>query len=197
MGSRPFLRAHNKSVMSTKVLVIVGSIRKGSFSRMVAKSLAEVAPSGMEFEFADISRVSIFTQDSEENPPQDWLDFRNQIKAADAILFVTPEYNRSIPGVLKNAIDVGSRPYGANSFDGKPAAIVSTSVGAIAGFGANHHLRQICAYLNMSVMGQPEAYVGNTGGMFDESGNVKSEDTKKFFASIMGAFAEWVDRVKK
>lgn len=164
---------------------------------MVAKNLAELAPKGMEFEFADISKVSFFNQDLEQNPPKDWTDFRQLIHDADAVLFVTPEYNRSLPGVLKNAIDVGSRPYGSNSFDGKPAAVVSTSVGAIAGFGANHHLRQICAYLNMPTMGQPEAYVGNTGAMFDEAGKVKSEDTKKFFTSIMGAFGEWIARVKK
>lgn len=179
-----------------KVAVVIGSLRKGSYSRKVAAELQAVAPDGMTFDDLPIGNLALFNQDLEETPPQEWLDFRSRIQAADAVLFVTPEYNRSMPGGLKNALDVGSRPYGSSAWDGKPAAIVSTSIGVIAGFGANHHLRQSLTFLNMPTMQQPEAYIGGTMQMFDESGNLVNEGTRKFLGKFMEAFADWVNKTK-
>jgi len=178
--------------MAIKVAVVVGSLRKGSFSRMVAKAIEKEAPSDMSFEELSIRELPHFDQDLEAEPPKEWVAFREKLQAADAVLFVTPEYNRSVPGVLKNAIDVGSRPYGSSSWAGKPAAVVSTSVGAVGGFGANHHLRQSLVFLGMPTMTQPEAYVGNTGGLFGEGGELKNEDTKQFLATFAAAFDKWV-----
>ncbi len=175
-----------------KVAVVIGSLRKESYSRKVAGVLQSSAPEGMIFDDVPIGNLPLFNQDLEETPPQEWLDFRSRIQAADAVLFVTPEYNRSLPGALKNAIDVGSRPYGASSWDGKPAAIVSTSVGAIAGFGANHHLRQCLMFLNMPTMQQPEAYIGGTMQLFDEAGKLTNDGTKQFLGKFMDAFHSWI-----
>lgn len=184
--------------MPHTVAVIVGSLRKESFNRKVAVNLIKLAPPSLKMAIVEIAGVSFFNQDLEANPPQDWVDFRAKVKVADAVLFVTPEYNRSVPGVLKNAIDVGSRPYGQSVFDGKPAAVISGSVGAIGGFGANHHLRQTLAYLNMPVMGQPEAYLGGLGGCFDEAGGIKNPKTTELLTKFAGTFAAWVEgHVKK
>src|SRR3954467_822182 len=128
--------------MPHSVAVIVGSLRKESFSRKIAKAIIAVAPPSLTFQFVEIGDLPLFSQDLEATPPQQWVTFRNKIKPFDAVLFFTPEYNRSVPGALKNAIDVASRPYGASVWNGKPAGIVSGSMGAIGGFGANHHLRQ-------------------------------------------------------
>ena len=179
--------------MPHHVAVLVGSLRKDSFNRKIALNLIQLAPSSLKLEIVEIAGVSFFNQDLEANPPQDWVDFRAKIKAADAVLFVTPEYNRSVPGVLKNAIDVGSRPYGQSVFDAKPAAVISGSVGAIGGFGANHHLRQTLAYLNMPTMGQPEAYLGTLGDCFDEAGGLKNPKTTDLLTKFAAAFAAWVD----
>ena len=176
-----------------KVGVIVGSIRKGSYTRMVAKSLLGMNP-GLQCEILEIAQVSTYNQDLEETPPRDWVEFRDRIRACDAILFATPEYNRSIPGVLKNAIDVASRPYGKSAWNGKPAGVISVSPGAIGGFGANHHLRQSLVFLNMPAMQQPEAYIGNCGSMFDEQGKLTNDSTRKFLKSFLDAFAAWVER---
>ena len=121
------------------VAVIVGSLRRDSFSKKIAHALVDLAPEGLRFDFVDLAGLSMYNQDLEATPPSDWTTFRERVRAADAVLFVTPEYNRSVPGVLKNAIDVGSRPYGQSVFSGKPAAVLSTSPGAMGGFGANHH----------------------------------------------------------
>nr|WP_298105782.1 NAD(P)H-dependent oxidoreductase [uncultured Shinella sp.] len=171
----------------TSVAVLVGSHRKESFSRKIAKAFAALTP-GLTFEFLDIGAVSYFNQDHEASPPSDWTAFRNAISAADAVLFVTAEYNRSVPGVLKNAIDVASRPYGQGALMGKPAAIISTSIGAIGGFGANHHLRQSLCFLNMPVLLQPEAYLGLVGGLLDEGGDLTSEGTRDFLVGFGRAF---------
>lgn len=176
-----------------KVVVLVGSLRKESFSRKVANALVQLTPE-LDFEFADIGAVSFFNQDLEANPPADWTRFRNQIKSADAVLFVTAEYNRSVPGVLKNAIDVASRPYGQGALTGKPAAVISTSVGAIGGFGANHHLRQSLTFLNMPVLAQPEAYIGGTGSLFDDKGELTNEATRDFLVNFGQAFAAFILR---
>lgn len=175
-----------------KIAVIVGSLRKESYNLKTAKALMTLAPESLSLELLNIAGLPMFNEDLEANPPQEWVTLREQIRAADGLLFLTPEYNRSVPGVLKNAIDVGSRPYGKNSWNGKPAAIVSISIGAISGFGANHHLRQSLVFVNAPTMAQPEAYIGNAAGLFDENGNLTSEDTKEFLKSFMEAFATWV-----
>jgi chromate reductase len=177
------------------VAVLVGSLRKGSFNRLAAHALAELAPAGLKLQIVEIGQLSHYNQDEDAAPPAAWTDFRQRIKAADAVLFVTPEYNRSVPGVLKNAIDVGSRPYGQSAWAGKPAAVMSVSPGAIGAFGANHHLRQSLVFLNMPTMQQPEAYVGGAGSMFDEKGAVKNDSTRDFFRSFVEAFAAWIEKV--
>ena len=176
------------------VAVIVGSLRKGSFNRQVAHALAELAPAGMKLEIVEIGQLPLYNQDSDGNPPAVFTEFRNRIRAADALLFVTPEYNRSVPGVLKNALDVGSRPYGHNAWDGKPGAVVSASIGAIAGFGANHHLRQSLVFLNVPAMPQPEAYIGDAGKLFDSNGKLVDDGTRKFLQGFMQAYGTWVTK---
>jgi chromate reductase len=182
--------------MSTtrKVAVLVGSLRKGSLNRHAAKALAAMAPAGMEFQFVEIGQLPLYNQDLDESPPQPWVAFREQVKAADSVLFVTPEYNRSVPGVLKNAIDVGSRPYGHSVWSGKPGAVMSVAPGAIGGFGANHHLRQSMVFLNVLMMQQPEAYVGGAANLFDDAGALTNDSTKKFFKAFIDAYAAWVER---
>ena len=176
-----------------KVAVIVGSLRKGSFSRMVAKAMCGLAPD-LECNIIEIGNLQLYNQDLDENPPQEWKDFRQKLRASDAVLFVTPEYNRSVPGVLKNAIDVGSRPYGQSSWAGKPAAVVSVSPGNLAAFGANHHLRQSLVFLDMPVLQQPEAYIGGVGKMFDASGQLTNAETQAFLKKLMDAFAAWIGK---
>ena len=174
-----------------KVGVVVGSIRKGSYSRMVGKAMCDLNPK-LECEIIEIKQLSMYNQDLEETPPPDWVDFRNRIRGCDAILFVTPEYNRSVPGVLKNAIDVASRPYGKSVWAKKPCAVVSQSPGAIGGFGANHHLRQMLVFLEMPCL-QQEAYISHSAKLFDQGGNLTADDTKAFFTKIMQAFGDWID----
>ena len=171
---------------------MVGSLRKESYNLKTAKALMALAPKNLSFTVVDIADMQMFNEDLEAAPPQEWVTFREQIQAADGLLFLTPEYNRSVPGVLKNAIDVGSRPYGKNSFNGKPAGVVSVSIGNISGFGANHHLRQSLTFLNVPAMAQPEAYIGGAGSLFDEQGNLINEDTKTFLKTFMEAFEKWV-----
>ena len=178
-----------------KIAVIVGSLRKQSLNRKAALALADLAPEGVELLIVEIGDLPHYDEDVEAaGAPEAWVRFREQIAASDAVLFVTPEYNRSIPGVLKNAIDVGSRPYGASAFAGKPAAIMSLSQGAIGGFGANHHLRQSLVFLDMPILQQPEAYIGNAGSLFDENGALASEETRSFFTTFITAFARLIDR---
>jgi chromate reductase, NAD(P)H dehydrogenase (quinone) len=181
--------------MSTtrKVAVLVGSLRKGSFNRLTAKALAALAPAELQLEIVEIGQLPLYNQDDDDAPPPPWVAFRAQVKPADAVLFVTPEYNRSVPGVLKNALDVGSRPYGHNVWDRKPGAVVSVSPGAIGGFGANHHLRQSLVFLNVPAMPQPEAYIGGAATLFDKEGNLTNEGTRKFLKSFMEAFAAWIE----
>jgi chromate reductase len=174
----------------TKVAVIVGSLRKNSVNRQIAKALAELAPAELRLEIVEIGHLPLYNQDldDEGRAPEAWTAFRNELKDADAVLFVVPEYNRSIPGSVKNAIDVGSRPWGQSVWDGKPAAIVSTSPGALGGFGANHHLRQALLFFNMPILQQPEAYIGNTGALF-EDGKLANDSTREFFRTFIKAFA--------
>jgi len=181
------------------VAVLVGSLRKASFTRRIARALADLAPSSLRLDFVEIRGLPLYDQDldDEERPPPEWQSFRERIKAVDAVLFATPEYNRSVPGVLKNAIDVGSRPYGKSAWEGKPAAVVSVSPGAVGGFGANHHLRQSLVFLDMPVLQQPEAYIGSVAELVDDDGNLKSDSTRDFLAKIMARFDAWIDRVQR
>src|SRR5882757_5001815 len=159
------------------VAVIVGSLRKDSVSRKVARAIEALTPN-LKFVEIEIGNLQLFNQDLEATPTAEWVKFREEVKAADAILFVTPEYNRSVPGVLKNALDVGSRPYGHSAWNGKPTAVISVSPGAVGGFGANHHLRQSLVFLNVPAMPQPEAYIGGAAALFDKEGNITNEGTQ-------------------
>lgn len=176
-----------------KIAVIVGSLRKESFNLKTAKAMIDLAPESLSFEILNISSLPMFNEDLEATPPNEWTLFRKQILDADGLLFLTPEYNRSVPGVLKNAIDVGSRPYGKNAWDGKPGAVVSVSIGNISGFGANHHLRQSLVFVNVPTMAQPEAYIADASELFDKSGNLINESTKEFLQNFMSAFESWVE----
>lgn len=176
-----------------KIAVIVGSLRKESFNRKVAKTLMLLAPSTLEMEIVEIGQLPMYNQDDDDNPPPTYVEFREKIKQFDGVLFCTPEYNRSVPAVLKNAIDVGSRPYGQSAWTGKPCAIVSVSPGALAGFGANHHLRQSLVFLNMPAMQQPEAYLGNIGGQYDGD-QLTNDSTRGFLQKFVDAFDSWVER---
>ena len=175
-----------------KIAVLVGSLRKDSFNLKMAKALIKLSPDSLTLEIVEIGGLPLYNQDLDDNPPAEWAEFRLSIKKFDAVLFVTPEYNRSVPGVLKNAIDVGSRPYGQSVWDGKPGAVMSVSLGAIGGFGANHHLRQSMVFLNVPVMQQPEAYIGNAANLFNEEGDLTSDSTREHAAKFMRAFAAWV-----
>lgn len=177
------------------VAVVVGSLRKESVSRKVAHALAALAPEHLTFRIVEIGDLPLYDEDVEASgAPASWTRLREELRQSDAVLFVTPEYNRSVPGALKNAIDVGSRPYGSSAWAGKPAAVMSLSPGAIGGFGANHHLRQSLVFLDMPVLQQPEAYVSNAFGLFGDDGELASDSTRDFFRSFVDAFAAWIDR---
>src|ERR1700741_537979 len=179
------------------VRVLVGSLRKASFNGMLANALISLAPSSMKPDIVDIGQLPFYNQDLETDPPPaPWTAFRQRIKAADAVLFVTPEYNRSLPAVLKNALDVGSRPYGNSAWNPKPGPVLRCSPGAIGGFGPNHHLRQSLVFLNVPTMQQPEAYIGHADKLFDEHGKLTSDGTRKFLQDFMQAFANWVETVR-
>lgn len=180
--------------MTKKIGILVGSLRKDSWNKKFALELISLAPSSMTMEIGEIGHLPLYNQDGDEHPPKEWVEFREKMKTFDGILFVTPEYNRSVPACLKNAIDVGSRPYGQSVWDKKPAGIVSSSIGALAGFGANHHLRQSLVFLNMPCMQQPEAYIGNIGELFDASGHFSKEGTKDFMKKFLASFEEWVNK---
>ena len=175
------------------VAVIVGSLRKDSVSRKLAKAFGALTPN-LKFNVVEIGDLPHFDQDLESDPPAQWVRFRKEIAAADAVLFVTPEYNRSVPGVLKNAIDVGSRPYGSSVWNGKPGAVISQSPGAIGGFGANHHLRQSLVFLNVPLLSQ-EAYLGNSFALFDENGELINEGTAEFLRAYGAQFSAWIETI--
>ena len=177
------------------VAVIVGSLREGSFNRKAAHALAGLAPDTLDMRFVEIGDLPHYDEDAEKaGPPAEWARFREELGAAQAVLFVTPEYNRSVPGVLKNAIDVGSRPYGKSVWSGKPAAVMSVSPGAIGGFGANHHLRQSMVFLDMPVMQQPEAYIGEVHKVLDDQGRVTNDEARKLLQCFITTYADWVER---
>jgi chromate reductase, NAD(P)H dehydrogenase (quinone) len=178
-----------------KIAVIVGSLRKESFNRKMAQVLISFAPPSLSCEIIEIGQLPLYNQDGDDEgrPPAEWVAFRERMRSFDGVIFVTPEYNRSVPAALKNAIDVGSRPYGKSIWSGKPAAIVSVSPGAIGGFGANHHLRQSLVFLNMPTMQQPEAYIGGAATLFGDAGNLANDDTRAFVTGFMEGFARWLE----
>lgn len=173
-----------------KIAVLSGSLRKDSYSRRLAEILTENAPENLQFERLEIGDLPFYNEDLDgAAPPAAWARLRKQIAAADGVLFVTPEYNRSLPAALKNALDVGSRPWGQSVWSGKPALAVSLSQGAMGGYGANQHLRQVLTVLNMPAMQQPEAYIGKVQ---DLTGAAGEEGNRKFLRSIMAAYAGWL-----
>jgi len=181
-------------VKTKKIAVIVGSLRKEAFSKKTARTLITMAPTFFEMEVVELGDLLMYNQDldDEGTPPEGWTTFRDTMKKFDGFLFITPEYNRSIPALLKNAIDVGSRPFGKSVWDGKPGAVVSTSPGRLCGFGANHHLRQCMVFVNVPMMQQPEAYLGNVATIFDENGVLIDENSQKFLQKFMDSFVSWV-----
>ena len=179
---------------SYRVAVVIGSLRKDSWNRKLALSLPALAPASLTFEIVEIGALPLFNQDLEEAPPAPWTTFRRKVAGADAVLFVTPEYNRSVPGVLKNAVDVGSRPYGKSVWSGKPGAVISVSPGALGAFGANHHLRQSLMYLDVPAMQQPEAYISGASKLFDQEGTLIDPPTREFLTTYLQRFAAWVGR---
>jgi chromate reductase len=183
--------------MAFDVAVIVGSLRKTSWTRRVAVALSRVAPPSLELEIVEIGDLALYNQDfdDEHRVPAEWQRFRDRISRADAVIFCTPEYNRSVPGVLKNAIDVASRPRTEAALNGKAAAVVSVSPGALAGFGANQHLRQSLVFLDMPTLQQPEIYLGGIAKLVDAEGNIINPDTKKFLEGFLEKFASWIERV--
>jgi chromate reductase, NAD(P)H dehydrogenase (quinone) len=176
------------------VAVLVGSLRRDSFNRKMANALIRMAPPSLDLEIVEIANLPLYNQDDDANPSAASAAFKARIERAQAVLFVTPEYNRSVPGVLKNAIDIASRPYGKSAWNGKPCGVVSVSPGAIGGFGANQHLRQSLVFLNMPALQQPEAYIGGAADLFDAQGNITKDSTKEFVQKFLAAFAQWVQR---
>jgi chromate reductase len=182
------------NIMTTRnVTVIVGSLRKGAFTRILARTLIEIAPAPLKLSIVEIGDLPFYNQDLEEAPPSQWVAFRDRVRPADAVIFVTPEYNRSIPAALKNAIDVGSRPYGKSVWSGKPGAVLSASPGAVGGFGANHHLRQSLVFLNVPTMPQPETYISGVDKMIDAAGKVVDPSTLEHLTKFLNAFEVWIE----
>lgn len=177
------------------VAVIVGSLRRDSLNRKVALELARLAPAHLRLEIVEIGALSLYNQELDGAPPAEWTAFRDAVRAADAVLFVTPEYNRSIPGVLKNAIDIGSRPYGQSAWSKKPGAVISASPGTYGGFGANHHLRQSAVFLDIPLMQQPETYLAKMGDWFDAGGRTVDPKNETRLAEFAAAFADWVEKI--
>lgn len=181
--------------MSTKkVAVLVGSLRDASVTRKLAKALAAVAPETLSFTFVEIGDLPLYNEDLEtETPPAAWTRFREDIKGTDAVLIISPEYNRGVPGALKNAIDVGSRPWGKAVWAGKPAAVATASPGALGGYGVNHQLRQILNVFGMPIL-PTEVYISGLYDLFDDNGNIAKEDTQGFLTSIMKGFEDWISK---
>jgi len=176
------------------VAVLVGSLRRESFTRKVAVALAALAPPSLALDILEIGRLPHYNQDLEtDSPPAEWVAFRDRMRRAEAVVFATPEYNRSVPGVLKNAIDVGSRPRDKNVFNGKPGFVVSVSPGMLGAFGANHHLRQSLVFLNVPAMQQPEVYISNVASVLGPNGEIANPTTRDFLTSAMKAFSAWIE----
>jgi chromate reductase len=179
----------------TQVGVIVGSLRSGAYTRMLARALPELSPASLRFQPIEIGELPLYNQDLEtDTPPPAWAQFRRQVISSDAILFVTPEYNRSMPGAVKNALDVGSRPWGKSAWNGKPAGVISLTPGALGAMAANHHLRQVLLAVNLAAMPYPEAYIPGAAKLFDEQGALVQADTRDFLMTFMQSFQKWAGR---
>ncbi len=182
--------------MSTySIAVFVGSLRKEAYSRKTARALISAAPPSLTLEILEIGHLPFYNEDLESNPPASWVEFRSRLRSFDGVLFVTPEYNRSVPAALKNAIDVASRPKGQNMWDAKPGAVVSISNGNISGFGSHHHLRQMLVCLNVPAMAGPEAYIGNVGKLFDDHGTLTNDSTREFLTKFMVSYSHWMQKL--
>lgn len=177
-----------------KIGILVGSLRRESFNRKIALNLIQLAAPTMVMEIVEIGHLPLFNQDLEMTPPEAWVAFRRKIAELDGFIFVTPEYNRSTPPALKNALDVGSRPYGQSVWNGKPCAVISSSISVMGGFGANHHLRQSLVFLNMPCMQQPEMYLGHVEKLLDEKGQLNHPEVKNLLHNFLLTFHGWVTR---
>jgi chromate reductase len=180
--------------MAYHIAVVVGSLRRDSFNRQLAQALISLAPADFSVEFLDIGTLPLYSQDYDADFPEVARQFKQKIEAADGLLFVTPEYNRSIPGVLKNALDWGSRPWGNNSWDGKPGAVIGTSLGATGTALSQQHLRNVLAYLDVATLGQPEMFIKHNAAAIDAGGNILNEDTRKFLQTFVDRYVAWVKR---
>jgi chromate reductase len=185
------------SMANYDVAVITGSLRAESLSRKMGRALTGLPVTGMNLSILEIGDMPHYNEDLESDPPVAFTRFRAAIAAADAILFVTPEFNRSMPGVLKNAMDVGSRPWGKSVWNGKPAAVISMSPGSLGGFGAHHHLRQVLVAVNLVTMPHPEAYIGGAAGLFDGGGALVDRATIDFVTGFVGAFRDWIAQQRR
>lgn len=186
-------------IMNYKIGIIAGSLRKASFSKKIAKAVAAFQPEGFSFEIISIDGLPVYNQDFDDfnEAPESYKKLRETLKEMDGFVFITPEHNRSIPAVLKNVMDIGSRPAEENVWNNKPSAIFSSSPGNISAFGANHHLRQCLVYLNLPTMQQPEVYITKIDEWFDDNDNIKDEENKKFLKSAVDAYVEWFNRLKE
>ncbi len=179
----------------SRVGMIVGSLRKAAYTRMLSQTLPDLVPASLQLVDIAIGELPLYNQDLETaTPPAAWVKFRNEVIASDAILFITPEYNRSMPGALKNALDVGSRPWGHSAWSGKPAAVISLTPGALGAMAANHHLRQVLLAVNLAAMPYPEAYIPGAAALFSDRGQLENEDTRQFLRTFLQAFEKWIGR---
>jgi len=178
-----------------RILGMAGSLRRDSFNRATLRAATELAPAGASIETFELDGIPGFNQDDEQNPPLEVVELKQRIREADAILFVTPEYNYSVPGVLKNAIDWASRPYGDSAWNGKPAAIMGASVGAFGTARAQYHLRQMMVFLNMFPVNQPEVMIANASAHFDAQGNLTNDATKEFIRQLLQNLVDWTRRI--
>jgi chromate reductase len=184
--------------MGKTIGIITGSLRRESFSKKIANAVIDMAPDGYTFKIISIDDLPIYNQDFDDdgNAPESYHKFRDEVKALGGVIFITPEYNRSVPAVLKNALDVGSRPYGQNVWDGKPGAVFSNSPSNLSGFGANHHLRQSLVFLNVLIMQQPEVYLANIQNAIDDNGKLKDGSVKDFVQKAVDAYISWFERLQ-
>lgn len=181
--------------MGKKVAVLVGSLREGSFNKKLAMQVIKLGAEKFDFQYIEIGNLPLYNEDLDhENPPKEWESFRDQINSSEAFLFFTPEYNRSVPGALKNALDVASRPPGKGGWAGKPGAVISVTKGKLGAFGAHHHLRQILVSLGVETMAKPEAYIGEAESLFLEDGSLV-EKTEKYMEDLLSKFDLWVNKL--
>lgn len=179
------------------ILGIAGSLRRQSYNRSALRAAQQLVPEDATLEIFELDGIPGFNQDEEQNPPAKIVELKMRVRNADALLFVTPEYNYSVPGVLKNAIDWASRPYGDSAWDGKPAAIMGASIGNIATARAQYHLRQIFVFLNIHAINQPEVMIGNAADRFDAEGNLTDDATKEYIRKLLQNLVEWTRRIQR